>query len=260
MKKIYLPMILFLLLSNAFIVRAQITYSLLNRSMFLENTADIYLLHPSMPSDYMIRLAYADTPANTGYKVCIFPNQASNAVLVTNDSNEFVKALNAGDPIDETLTKWSDTKKYLYLYNEGTKNFGLWSNVSNKFIGLRMYKNGEYYYGYVQMTIQSGTQPTVKIIDIAYQKTVNKGIKAGQTAGLIHQNLNSDKYFLNDRQLNILTDRTENISISDISGHQLLNSYVKSNQTFDLSKFANGIYLLKITGDDGMMTKKIVLQ
>ena len=267
MKKFYLLIALLILLSNAYIVRAQLQYSgIKNTKVQRPKSIDIYLLHPNStyPSDFNIIEQFPDQTDASFFRLTITtgtPTYLNYGVICTKDS--IVKALNAGDSINETSTIWTNsTQKTLYLANYNNNPIGEWVNVTHKFIGLRMYKNGDYFYGYVQMSVVpvASWQPTTTIIDMAYQQTPNKGLKAGQTVGVNHIILNQANYYLNDHQLNILADKAEMVSITDISGHQLFNSDVKSNKSFDLSSYANGIYLLKITTDNGILTDKILLR
>jgi hypothetical protein len=195
------------------------------------------------------------------YRIRIIPQYSLNQVLVSvNAGDTSVKALNLGDVIDGTQNIWTSNNKYwINLYNSAT-NKGNWNNVTNKYIGLKMYKNGDEFFGWVQMTITPGTsQPTVTLYDHAYQKTPGKGLTAGQTVGVNHIIRNNDNYILSNRRLNILADRAEKILITDMSGRQMLNMDVKSNKSIDLSAFANGIYMIRIATDNGILTDKILL-
>lgn len=257
----YKLFILIFLFSNALIAQNGIQYyNLANHPMYLENTFDVDMFKDALPYDYSIRLAYADTGAKTGYRVRISPSQTLREVMVLNDT--MVKALNAGDIIDEFQTTWaSNSLNYMELCYVGSTSYGEWQDVSNKFIGVKMFRNGDYHYGWVQMSILSGTtQPTVTVHDMAYQKTGGKGIKAGQTIGINDENPDIAKYILNNHLLQIQTLKPVNVSITDISGHQLTSTLIKTSKAIDLSAYPKGIYLLSITGDDGIMTKKIVLQ
>ena len=258
--------VLILLMSNASVVRAQgLQYiDIEDKIVQRPSIYDVYLLHPigSIPSDYLIQEYNPDHADTSNFRLWIKPMYNSSEVLCSNDT--LVKALKSGDPIDETSTIWnSHGQDWMYLANvEKPNSIGEWVNVTHKFVGLRMYKNGDYFYGYVQLSVvPTGIgKPDVTIWDMAYQKTANKGLKAGQTVGVNHLFSTQQNYILNGHQLYILTDKAEKISILDMSGHQLLNADAKSNRSFDLSAFANGIYLLKISAEAGTITKKIVLQ
>jgi hypothetical protein len=262
MKKLYMPFIFILLLSNAFIVRGQISYYDYNpdKNLFYGTSSDVDFFKDAPPNDYLINLNYADISTGPGFSLRILPFTNLTEVMVRNDS--LVKVLTTGDLIDENQTTWtSHLQNWMPMsYVGSTNTYGDWINVTG-YIGMRMYKNGDYYYGYVQMTVQTGaSQPLVTINDQAYQKTPGKGIKAGQMVGINDENTDLVKYFMHNRQLFIQIVKPVNVSITDISGHQLLSLDVKQNRTIDLSAFVNGIYLIRITGDDGIIVKKIVLQ
>jgi hypothetical protein len=264
MKKFYVIIALFILFSSAFMAQGQIIYKNANTFQFFlpQRIYDFYMVHEAYPqaSDFIMAMDSANKPAKTSeYRVRILPQYIENMVLVSSDS--MVKVLSFGDLIDGAQTVWtSNNLNWMTLINTATGK-GNWDNVANRFIGLKMNKNGDDFYGWAQMTIAPGTsQPTVTLFDMAFQKTTGKSITAGQTVGMNHIIINSAKYILNDRQLNILTDRAENLSITDISGHQLLNADVKSNKSVDLSAYPNGIYLVRISTDNGIMTDKIILR
>lgn len=264
MKKIYLLLVLSFILSSVFIVSAQIEYTPKNSVRQRPSNLDCYLLHSlgGLYADYNILNENPDHSDTSYFSLRFRSNAFNNEVICTNDS--IVKALNTGYVIDATSTIWKDAKpSWLYLAYYTAKKFGEFQNVTNKFIGIRMDNgNGDFNYGYIQMSVtpNSAGQPSTIVVDWAYQKIAGKPIKAGQTVGVAHYIINPTQYILNDHQLRILSDKAENISISDISGHQLLNSDLHSNKNFDLSSYANGIYLIKLSGADGVITKKIMLQ
>ena len=264
MKKIYFLFALSLLLSNVKLAQGQIFYNnIVDKIVQRPSTYDVYLLRGigTIPSDYLIREDKTDYKDTSYFRLRIIPNYPNQEVLCLNDT--IVKALSTGDAIDDVQTVWSSNKQnWMWLCNYQTIKFGQWQTVSHKFIGIRMYKNGEYYYGYIQMSVAPNVagQPDVTIFDLAYEQTPGKGIKAGQTVGINHLVLNNSNYILNNRQLNIISEKAEKITLTDISGNQLLNSDVRTNKSFDLSSYSNGIYILTITASNGVITKKISLQ
>ena len=225
MKKIYMMLLVFFLFVIPFMVRSQIVYTDINpdKDMFIPNGYDVYLVHPAYPAaaDYIIRL---DTlkksidPSPGAYQLRIIALYPTNEVVVSNDS--LVKPLNKDDLIDANQTTWSNNNEnWMVLRHVGASNYGLWVDVT-KYIGLKMMKNGDISYGYVQMLVETGTtQPTVKILDMAYQKTPDKGIKAGQTVGIRDGKPDFASYILSNCILQVRTDKAVNVSISDISGH-----------------------------------------
>jgi hypothetical protein len=94
--------------------------------------------------------------------------------------------------------------------------------------------------------------------------------QAGCNGVGINETASFDKYFSiypnpSDGIVNVNYFGTQNanmiIEVIDITG-KVVDSYLTSayNYTIDLSHLASGSYTMKITGDGGVVTKKLILQ
>ena len=59
--------------------------------------------------------------------------------------------------------------------------------------------------------------------------------------------------------LNSISDQIKYISITDILGQETLLSTNTNQDTFDISKFEQGMYFINIHTQNGIITKKIIL-
>ena len=98
-----------------------------------------------------------------------------NVEIIDNSTFGYPDALNRNDQIDVN-EKWSSRASFVL----GTfANAGNFNGEGEKYLGFRMSEGGDYKYGWVKLYC-SQHNDTLKIMDFAYNKSLNKKIKAGQ--------------------------------------------------------------------------------
>lgn len=162
---------------------------------------------------------------------------------------------------------WQSHDSYIFQYPEMLEL----DNVGYKYIGLRLLKNGDYYYGWLQLKVSVLSVAYVEIVNYAFEDTPNTMITAGQTVSITTA-INEVKESL---EFSIYPNPTsENVSISlggikadvkvtlmNSTGQAVLN---KDYNNVDLIRlkldYPKGVYFLTAKTDDGLRSKKIIIQ
>jgi len=77
---------------------------------------------------------------------------------------------------------FTQNTRLAYKFYGGGNTSGNWVNVANRYVGLRFFKNGNTYYGYVEVSCIVDPQPGfLEIIKVAYESTPGTSIIAGTT-------------------------------------------------------------------------------
>jgi hypothetical protein len=70
------------------------------------------------------------------------------------------------------------------LGGDGTRSYGQWVNVKNRYLGLRFVIKGKTHYGWARMSVEiKGTNLVATLTGYAYETIPNKPIIAGKTKG-----------------------------------------------------------------------------
>ena len=97
----------------------------------------------------------------------------------------FASALKSGSPIG--FSRRFDTFTEEMVFREGFHHLGKWSNVKNRYLGLRFKIRGKIHYGWARLTVRVRSNPTTIITatltGYAYETVPNKSIIAGKTKG-----------------------------------------------------------------------------
>ena len=203
-------------------------------------------------------------------------NQADGQELTPRDTNKiltsgssYVRVLKNNDRISDKDTVWGS---YGYFLVKGTLygkpiEFGNWKGgITDKFAGFRFAKNGNWYYGWARLDVDSNGK-SIKIKDWAYNSYANSQIKAGQQISAINEkDKNIDiSFYVNNRTLFIelkkdISENT-NIAVYNTSGQEIRKVKLANNKTeINLSDVAPGLYIMRIDSEKGSSSHKIILQ
>jgi hypothetical protein len=101
----------------------------------------------------------------------------------TNGDLNFASALKRGSRIG--FGRRFDTFTEAMVFRESSFHLGKWSNVKNRYLGLRFKIRGKAHYGWARLTVKvQGTSITAILTGYAYETIPNKPIIAGMTKGL----------------------------------------------------------------------------
>jgi len=200
-------------------------------------------------------------------------NEAQFRVLHTNA--EVSTALSATVNVVNTkylgvsfINWWQSHDSYMYQIPEMYELV----NVGYKYIGLRLLKNGDYYYGWAQVKV-SILMPSayVEIVDYAFEDTPNTPITAGQTVSTptaineLKENLEFSLYpNPTSKNLSISLGETKTdvkVTLMNSTGETILRKdYVNVNLIHLKLDYSKGVYFLTAKTDDGIRSKKIIIQ
>lgn len=125
------------------------------------------------------RSAHGSTSANQDY-VSVGPSAISINQIA--NSNTYPSALDTLTIIGSTLSWSGAANKTLELYNSNGTTYGNWTIHAVKYLGLKLIKGGNIYYGWVRLYVNATLVGAELIVmDYAYNSSPNQPILAGQT-------------------------------------------------------------------------------
>jgi hypothetical protein len=169
-----------------------------------------------------------------------------NEILV--DESQTPKSLSMNDEINSEQSVWYNSNSIaLHVRNN-------WVGAKDKYLGLRIKKQGKWYYGWVRMEIPLD-ESNCTIKDFAYETLADKGLKAGEGITSVQYELNNNSTLIFPNpvtsKFNIKGhQQRQKLSIINIFGQVLFEkkeSFLE--ESIDISCLSNGIYFLKI-GDE----------
>jgi Secretion system C-terminal sorting domain len=193
----------------------------------------------------------------------------------------------SGDLINASTSLWSNTPNQAIYIKTGScggqcsgippsgssfvngATAGLWNNVADKYIALKIQVSGSIYYGWVRLDVGTNGYP-IKIKDYAYNSIPNLFILAGDTGtgptGII-ENKALSIYLFPNPATNHLTiafgsnNKNVEVTITDISGKIIYSTTASETQQIEVNTkdFAKGIYVVQIQAADFIATKKLIV-
>lgn len=150
--------------------------------------------------------------------------------------------------------------------------FGDWSNPTDRYLALRFSLGGDWYYGWVRVSVSSGAS-SFTIRDHAYNSVPGEGILAGDmgsistgiaTSALLGMQV-SPNPFTSNLGISLPTGTTGAVTyrVLSLTGQALVVRTVgatsrSSTITLDLASLAPGTYLLEMQVDGERMVRKVV--
>ena len=136
--------------------------------------------------------------------------------------------------------------------------------LNGKTNGLQFTVGGNTHYGWARLDVQAiGDVFTLK--DYAYNSTADQGIEAGQTAGLLMEQMESMVHFVNqsDNTVKVVISSAltgGNISVISATGAVVSSSAVEGESFIvDMNGLSAGIYVISAEFNEGAMTKKMIV-
>jgi hypothetical protein len=227
-----------------------------------------------------------------GYGICEiyrpFPHYVHSYARVTAINSGFQVATHLGSPaalnLDDTIQGWMTPDLSLLLHgyyncNPYTMEFdGNWNSSSDHYLGVKFYKNGDWYYGWIRMNIMGGSgQQFVPIVftikDYAYESTPNQRIFAEETTTGVNEIQAGSTFsvfpnpFSHHTFINFQLSKKERISLKifDLNG-RLIKTFADNTleegehqMEWSADEETAGIYLLQIQSEKFSKMVKLVV-
>ena len=158
-------------------------------------------------------------------------------------------------------------------YDFWSQNKGLWQDVSDKFIGLRLIANGNTFYGWIRLDVElEPSYHKILIKDYAYNTTPNEQILAGDTGGYpLGSSVSSEgeifEIYPNPANGTITVrfpiSKSAEIVVFNFIGEEVMKQAVAAGAlsvAVDVSVLAPGTYFIKARNDEGIYTSRFVKQ
>lgn len=254
---------------------AQIVYTDINPDTTLINLQSYGLdLDNDGNYDYVFHVSdvnYSGSMSSLEIKrVAVTPYQTGFAVAASATNNYvYPIAFNANANINQLLNWNSATDQSMasvWFSNGSPGGYGNFLGVKNKFVAFKFLMNGFNHYGWARVDVAQ-LADTIVIKDFAFNQNADESILAGEGINMgigTVQKIESAIIF-NSNILKIICDsynkQTVSLIIYNIYGKVVYSNTLRENETMlHLNNFNNGIYLVQLMTDDGMInSKKIVI-
>lgn len=191
----------------------------------------------------------------------------SSEILRVTSSFSYASQLNANTIIESASQSWSTSTGRAFMAGTFSPCPNCWPFAADRFLGVRFSVGGNWFYGWVRISLSTFTSFTIK--DYAYNSTPNQPILAGQTSALgIDENslVSKINIFPNpaSNQVTISLGSLQQLvalAITDTTGKIVYKTKESEAQNIKINTtdFANGIYLVQIKAKDYVTTKKLVV-
>ena len=170
---------------------------------------------------------------------------------------------------------WQTSGSHTLRESGGIGPVGLWNNLSDYYLGLRLLQSGQTYYGWVRLRVNvTGSYASVIVRDYAYNSIPDQPILAGQTTatGVSENSFASSINLFPNPTNNHLTialgsnNKKVEITILDITG-KIIPIAIGTTTSTETQKievntkdFKAGVYLVQVKSTDFIATKKLVVE
>jgi len=145
---------------------------------------------------------------------------------------------------------------------------GPWTNVSGKYLGLKIQVGSDFYYGWIKLGVAIASYTvSITVMEYAYNSTPNQPILAGQKpiTGIIgNEFASSINLFPNPANNHLTIDLGNNnqkvdVAISDINGKIIYSTTAAQQLEVNTTDFAAGMYVVKFQTGDYIGTKRLII-
>jgi hypothetical protein len=149
-------------------------------------------------------------------------------------------------------------------------NTGTWSNVSGKYLGLKIQVGTDFYYGWVKLAISNVPYSvSIKIMEYAYNSTPNQPIITGENmVTSVSQSVSSSSIalFPNPANNQFTVDLGSNnqnvkVTVSDITGKKMVETFSSGSKRLevDTKDLKEGTYVVQIQAENFTGTKRLII-
>jgi Secretion system C-terminal sorting domain len=223
--------------------------------------------------DFILSASYGPDLFGVSVSVVYASPLNGNALKDTLTTGNVPIPLQLNAVIDSNLLlqqSWQTSGSHTLRRSGGIGPVGLWNNLSDYYLGLRLLQSGQTYYGWVRLRVNvTSSYASVIVRDYAYNSIPDQPILAGQTT-ITAITENSFASLINlfpnpaTNQLTIAlgnnTKKAE-VTITDISGKLIYTTTTTDAQKIEVNtkEFAEGIYVVQIQTADFIAKKKLVI-
>lgn len=249
MKKSFL-IVLTGLLVISFSAKAQIIFTDVDPDMTVD-TWDVKQLDLDKDGSLDIDLWFHPWGADAEVVAVSFKDVELLGDMINNEFYPF--ALEQDSTIANTSAQWQSINgTYVNLSKGGNK--GHWIGKTDKYLAYRIKKAGQWYYGWIMLTVEGASLPTGFVLyEYAYQSTVNKEIKAGEkeeTTGIKNYSKPDEKpgLIFNNQASALIINSDEKpgiLTIYDVLGRSrfIIQNPENYQQPINLSSLEKGYYI-----------------
>jgi hypothetical protein len=177
---------------------------------------------------------------------------------------DYALALDMGAMIDNTLNWISATNTMAYNVDSANPYSENWNGVTDKYLGLQFKVGANTHYGWARLDVQAiGDIFTLK--DYAYNATAGAGLTAGQTAGLLTEQMDAMVHFVNQADNSVKVVINSNLTNGVITVVSATGAVVSTGNvdgetfTVDMNGLSSGIYMINASFTEGSITKKMIV-
>ncbi len=270
MKKILILLLMFILQSP---LQSQEVYVDVNPDTVL-NMLYGESFYPDLDSDGTIDIGFHQFHSgidmlNTTMSSSSVILEGTNGVAVDSIGN--VLALNQGSLIGPTSAIWHDNvnvtilniafKQYVIATNYLSTS-GSWSGVSDKFLGVRFYINGQRHYGWIRMSVTIHTATTIK--DWAYNPIPDSSILAGAGWVLGTNTISNDLdlVYAYDQSVFIKLENPAqfNVTLFNTIGQRIARyENLPGGEPLTTNTLGSGVYIVMVEQNGKHFSRKVVI-
>lgn len=144
----------------------------------------------------------------------------------------------------------------------GLTNGGNFINTTDQFIAVKFeigVSMPTTHYGWIRVDVADNAA-SITVKDFAYESTPDAGINSSITS-INEKELAETNVFFANNELNITgVEGTYNVAVVDLLGKSISNTTVNNNAVITLNNINNGIYLVKVTKGNAVVTKKVYIK
>jgi hypothetical protein len=247
---------------------AQVVYTDINPDSTVALDGNFYNLdlNNDGTADFAINVNIGTSLSYTSQQISVSPI-GTNAVAGSSvGAYIYPFAMNSGDTVKPSLQFNLTPNQSMASYFGPSTSYGNWMNVTDKYLGLKFSIGPAVHYGWARLDV-TATADQFIIKDYAYNTIANAYILAGQTGVGIAEHSFNDIVSIYSAGKNITINFVKElpagseVNITNILGQKIYGSLLNSKEnTINLSEANPGMYIVSVSGKNGVYTKKVYLK
>lgn len=176
--------------------------------------------------------------------------------------------LNSNIGATNTWANGSNSGGLLMAFGNNSFALGPWVGATDKYLGLKLIKNSQTYYGWARLDVNSLAN-VFTIKDYAYEMTADKTIKAGDmgtTTSIAESKELSVTVYSSEKTITVKQNGDADltgavVSVKNVLGQEVRTATLDGKTTvIDMSGAPSGIYFTTVTKGEKSFTGKVYIQ